>query len=167
MHLDPARSQIQFTLGATLHTVHGAFKLKNGPAQFDLSTGEVANGEVVVDAASGDSGNAGRDRKMNEVVLESAKYQGIVFVPRQIQGDIAIEGESQVKIQGVIRLHGAEHAIVVPVTMRTGDGKLSATAEFTIPYVAWGLKDPSTFVLRVEKSVHMKIQVEGKVQVAR
>ncbi len=160
--LDPARSQVQFTLGATLHTVHGTFKLKSGAVQFDSRTGKVSSGEIVIDATSGDSGNAGRDRKMNQDVLESAKYLEIVFVPRQIQS----EGDSHVQIEGVIRLHGSEHAIVVPVTTQMSGGKLSAMAEFTIPYVAWGLRDPSTFVLRVEKVVYIKVQLEGKSEVA-
>lgn len=167
VHVDvePAHSQVQFTLGATLHTVHGTFKLKSGAVQFDPSTGKVGSGEIVIDATSGDSGNAGRDRKMHETVLESAKYPEIVFVPRQIQGEVARAGDSHVQIEGVIRLHGAEHAVVVPVTTQMDGGKLSATAEFTIPYVAWGLKDPSTFVLRVEKVVHIKVQLDGKLEV--
>lgn len=166
LDVDPARSQVQFTLGATLHTVHGTFKLKSGAVQFDSSTGKVGSGEIVIDATSGDSGNAGRDRKMHETVLKSAKYPEIVFVPQQIQGEVAKEGDSHVQIEGVVRLHGSEHAIVVPVRTRMSGGKLSATAEFTIPYVAWGLKDPSTFVLRVEKVVHIKVQLEGKLEVA-
>ncbi len=40
--LDPAGAQIEFTLGATLHTVHGSFKLKHGEIRFDPATGSAS-----------------------------------------------------------------------------------------------------------------------------
>lgn len=164
--LDPAQTRILFTLGATLHRITGTFDLKSGFIQFDLSTGKVSDGAIVVDATSEDSGNSGRDSKMQKIVLESAKYPEIVFLPQQIHGQVAIEGESQVQIEGVMRVHGAEHAITVPVTTRIGDGKVSAKAELTIPYVEWGLKDPGSFIRRVEKGVKINTEAEGQVEVA-
>jgi polyisoprenoid-binding protein YceI len=164
--LEPVQTRILFTLGATLHTVHGTFRMQSGSVQFDLSTGKVADGEIVIDATSGNTANSGRDSKMNKSVLESDKYSDIVFVPRQIHGQVAIEGESQVQIEGVMRLHGSEHAISVPVTTRIDNGELTAKAEMTIPYVEWGLKDPSTFVLRVDKNVKIEVETQGQVEVA-
>ena len=52
--LDPAKTQVQFTLGSVLHTVHGAFQLKRGTVHLNPFTGD-ASGELIVDAASGDS----------------------------------------------------------------------------------------------------------------
>ena len=60
--LNPSRTSLTFTLGDVLHTVHGAFKLKRGNLRFDTGTGK-ASGEIVVDVASGDSGNNARDRR--------------------------------------------------------------------------------------------------------
>src|SRR5579863_9012986 len=65
LELDPAQSQVSFTLGDILHTVHGNFKLKRGTVKFDLTTGH-ASGLVIVDATSGDSGSHARDRKMHK-----------------------------------------------------------------------------------------------------
>ena len=72
--LDPANSKIQFTLDATLHSVHGTFKLKSGTIHFNPATG-AASGQLVVDATSGDTENDGRDRRMHKVVLESASIR--------------------------------------------------------------------------------------------
>src|SRR6201982_1411891 len=60
--LDPSKSTIEFTLGASLHTVHGTFKLKRGEIRFDPSKG-TASGAIVVDALSGESGKQGAVKK--------------------------------------------------------------------------------------------------------
>src|SRR6476646_7260108 len=73
IELDPARTSIAFTLGDVLHTVHGTFKLKRGAVKFDSATGS-ASGEIVVDVASGNSGNSGRDKRMHKEILESVRY---------------------------------------------------------------------------------------------
>src|SRR5467141_3918449 len=63
--IDPARSKVHWTLGSTVHTVHGSFAFKKGTLQLDTSTGK-ASGEIIVDAASGNSGDDSRDRKCTE-----------------------------------------------------------------------------------------------------
>ena len=160
LNLDPARSQITFTLGATLHTVDGSFKLKSGAIQFNPANGE-ASGDVVVDATSGESGNNSRDQKMHRSVLESQNYPEIIFVPERVQGPVSLSGESRVQIQGLLKLHGSQHEITIPADIQITDAQLTANLHFAIPYVEWGLKDPSTFVLRVEKKVDITIRVAG------
>lgn len=160
LKLDPARTQITFTLGATFHTVEGSFKLKSGAIQFNPANGE-ASGEVIVDATSGESGNNSRDQKMHKSVLESQNYSEIVFVPEQVQGPVSLSGDSHVQIQGLVKLHGSQHEITIPADIQITGAQLTANLHFAIPYVEWGLKDPSTFVLRVEKKVDVAIRVAG------
>lgn len=160
LNLEPARTQITFTLGATFHTVEGSFKLKSGAIQFNPATGE-ASGEVVVDATSGESGNSSRDGKMHKSVLESQNYPEIVFVPEKVQGQVSLSGESHVQIQGAVKLHGSQHKITIPADIQVAGDQLTASLHFAIPYVEWGLKDPSTFILRVEKKVDVAIHVVG------
>ena len=83
--LDPAKTEVAFTLTDPLHTVHGTFKLKSGTIRFNPTTGE-AGGKVVVDATSGASGNGSRDRKMHKEVLESPKYSEITLTPVRFKG---------------------------------------------------------------------------------
>lgn len=160
LNLDPARTQITFTLGATFHTVEGSFKLKSGAIQFNPANGE-ASGNVVVDATSGESGNTSRDQKMHKSVLESQNYSEIVFVPERVQGPVSLSGDSHVQIQGLVKLHGSQHEITIPADIQITGAQLTANLHFAIPYVEWGLKDPSTFVLRVEKKVDVAIRVAG------
>src|SRR5207237_6066523 len=82
--LDPRRSQVEFTLGATLHTVHGQLAFKQGTVRFNRATGH-SEGVLVVDATTANTGNTGRDNKMHRQILESQKYPEIIFRPQQVR----------------------------------------------------------------------------------
>lgn len=46
---------------------------------------------------------------------------------------------------------------------RVEGGRVIATAHFAVPYVQWGLKDPSMLFLTVSKSVDIEITAAGLV----
>jgi polyisoprenoid-binding protein YceI len=163
--LDPSQTQINFTLGASLHTVHGSFKLKSGRISFDSKTG-VAAGEVVVDATSGETGIDGRDRKMHREVLESERYPEIVFLPERVDGVVAPGAPFSVKVSGKIRIHGGEHEVIMAAQVEPSSGQLISVAQFTVPYQDWGLKNPSTFLLRVSNKVDLEIRAVGRLRAA-
>ena len=157
--LDPAQTEINWTLGDVLHTVHGTFQLKRGQLRFDPSTG-MAAGEIVVDVASGQSGNGARDRRMHKDILESQKFPEAIFTADAVQGQLAPTGVSRFAFHGALSIHGASHEITVPASLeRTGDG-LIATVHFVIPYVKWGMKNPSNFLLRVSDHVDMDVKTK-------
>jgi len=160
VELDPAQTHIGFTLSDVLHTVHGAFKLKSGTIRFDAVTG-AASGLVVVDTTSGDSGSQARDRKMHKEILLSQQYPEMTFTPVRIQGQVAPQGESRVEIQGVIRLDGKDHGTAWTARVQLAGDQLTATTNFVVPYVEWGLKNPSTFILRVSDKVDIDIHASG------
>lgn len=162
--LDPAATQVTFTLGATMHTVEGSFKLKNGEVRFDPSTGN-ASGSVVVDATSGNTDNTSRDQNMHRRVLESAKFPEIIFTPDHMTGSIAPQGTSTVQLSGRFQLLGQEHPMTLAVSVEPGlnGGPWHVSTKFTVPYVEWGLKNPSTFVLRVRNTVDLEINAEAYV----
>src|SRR5215469_2975937 len=110
INLDPAKSQVLWTLGDVLHTVHGTFKLTSGVVHLDPETGK-CSGEITVDAKSGESGSGARDGRMHKNVLESAKYPIISFKPDQVEGAINRNGDSQVQIHGFFTIHGADHEL--------------------------------------------------------
>src|ERR1700685_688794 len=60
--LDPEHSQLHWNVDSTLHMVHGTFALKSGAVHFNPETGQ-ADGQIVVSAPSGESGNASRDKR--------------------------------------------------------------------------------------------------------
>ena len=154
--LDPAQTKVEFTLGDVLHTVHGTFKLKRGNITLNDATGE-ASGELVVDATSGESGNKSRDKKMHKEILESAKYPEIVFTPQHFKGPLNPQGKSSLLIDGQFSIHGQAHPMTLTAETDVARGDASAATTFSVPYVKWGMKNPSTFILRVSDRVEISI----------
>ena len=163
IELDPARTAVNFTLGDVLHTVHGTFKLKHGAVKFDSSTG-AASGEIVVDVASGNSGGGARDRRMHKEILESARYPDAVFTPDHVSGELALRGASEVDVHGAFQIHGASHEMTFHFRADVNGNSVASSTGFTIPYVQWGMKNPSNFLLRVSDKVQMNIQTAGRLQ---
>jgi len=149
LEMDPAQSKVEFTLGATLHTVHGSFQFKRGAIRFDPASGK-ASGELLVDARSAVSGNDSRDHKMHTEILDSQRFPDILFRPDHVEGKLAPQGISQIQVHGVFAIHGSEHELTAPVEVRVSGGQYAITARFAVPYQKWGMKNPNTFLLRVD-----------------
>jgi polyisoprenoid-binding protein YceI len=158
--LDPARTTVSFTLGDVLHTVHGTFRLKRGTLQLDPGAAKLT-GEIVVDANSGDTGSKMRDGKMHREVLESEQYPEITFRPDRVEGTVSAQGKSTVKVHGIFTIHGVDREIEVPSVADLAEDHWTATLHFTIPYVKWGMKNPSALFLRVDDSVQIDMVAAG------
>ena len=159
--LDPARSSVHFTLKTSLHTVHGTFKLKNSKINLDPATGQ-ALGVIVADAVSGDTGNTGRDTKMHKEIIESWMYPEITFTPRKIEGHLEGAGISRIEAKGTFRLLGRDQDFDVPVVVHIMGSDLTLDADFSVPYLAWGLKNPGTFILRASDTVQVMVHAAGR-----
>jgi polyisoprenoid-binding protein YceI len=154
LEIDPAQSKVEFSVDSTLHKIHGTFQVRRGTIRFDPETGKVS-GELIVDATSGDSGSSARDHRMHKEILQSDRYPEIVFRPDRVEGKVAPEGASQVQLHGIFSIHGSDHEMTVPVDVQAGGGLYTSTAHFVVPYIKWGMKNPSTFVLRVNEIVEI------------
>ena len=163
LNVDPALSTVHYTVSSSLHTVHGTFAVKRGSLQIDPASGKAA-GEIAVDAASGQSGNDSRDKKMHKQVLESAHFSEIVFRPDRVQGAVQPQGSFNAQLHGAFVLHGIEHELTVPVKAELKSDGWKGTAQFTIPYVDWGLKNPGNFLLKVDRTVNIEVDMAGKLQ---
>jgi polyisoprenoid-binding protein YceI len=160
--LDPQHTTVSFTLSNVLHTVRGTFHLKRGSLRLDPASGKLA-GEIVVDAKSGESGSGIRDRKMHREVLESDRYPEIIFRPDRVDGMVALQGKSSVRVHGVFTIHGSDHELTVPTDIEVLPDRWTATLHFAVPYANWGMKNPSTFFLRVSESVDVDLTAAGTV----
>jgi len=160
LELDLEATAVTFTLGSTMHTVDGIMHLSEGAIVFDLESGE-ASGRVVFDATMTETGNKKRDKKMHKKVLESIAFPEIVFIPEAIEGALAENGGSELTLRGTVSIHGSEHPVALKARVERKDKKISATSSLTIPFVEWGMHDPSVFVFRTDKAVEVSLEVRG------
>jgi polyisoprenoid-binding protein YceI len=161
LDLDPAHSTVGFTLGALLHSVKGTFALKQGTIRFDPATG-LASGTVVIDLASGQSGDAARDANMRNNVLQVQTYPLAVFTPSRVQEQQVNGKLSALDVDGMLAIHGGNHAMTLHVMVQTSGASMTAHTDFSVPYVQWGMKNPSTFFLHVGSTVVVDVNAVGQ-----
>ncbi len=158
--VDPAQSTLHWTLDSSLHTVHGTFAVKAGKFQLNPQDHSV-RGEIRVDAASGESGNQSRDNRMHKEILDVSRYTEVVFRAQAVDGNLAMAAPSDLRLQGVLSLHGSDHPVNVPVHLELTGDHWKGSGKFQIPYVEWGLKDPSNFLLKAAKVVDIDVMLAG------
>ena len=159
---DPERTVVAFHLGGRIHEVYGTFRVRNGTITADPTTG-AASGSVVIDATSGASENAMRDARMTHAILEADRFPDITFRPMRVDGRLEPDGIFHATLHGILTLHGADHDLAVDVTGHLVGDQLQTHAHFVVPYVAWGLPDPSMLVLTVAQEVEIDVTTSGPV----
>ncbi len=159
--VNPDASSVTFKLSGSAHDTEGTFHVKSGAVDFDRSAAKIL-GLVVVSASSGNTGNGPRDERMWGEVLEISKFADISFAPKSYQGTIAASGDFTIQVSGIFTVHGGAHELTVPMQVHIEGGRCTAKTHFAVPYVKWGMKDPSVFILRVAKEVDVDLTLTGQ-----
>jgi polyisoprenoid-binding protein YceI len=120
-------------------------------------------GAITVDAASGESGNKSRDKKMTNAQMKAQTYPAVTFAPTKFTGQVKDSGDSTGQVEGSFTLLGQGHPITVPMNVHMEGDHFTATGTFVVPYVSWGMKDPSWLVLKVAKEVNIQLTLTGTV----
>lgn len=163
--LDPAATQIGFTLGARLHTVRGSFALTAGELVFDPDTG-TASGEIRVDARSGDTGIDRRDRVMHEEVLDSQGHPLLAFRPERLKVAERSADALSGRLFGRFEVRGVAHPLAVEFEGKRAGERAEIRVRFDVPWVAWGLPDPSNALLSVDDVLSVQMDAGGTIQPA-
>ncbi len=160
--VNPGASQVKMTLNTTHEIVNGIFHVQSGSVEFDRSAPKMA-GSVVVAAGSGNTGNDSRDKKMNKDILKVNQFATVSFEPKTYSGAIAASGESAIQVTGIFTLLGTPHEITVPMQVRIDGATATAKAHFVIPYVQWGLKNPSFLIWKADNDVAIDLNLVGTI----
>jgi polyisoprenoid-binding protein YceI len=160
--VNPGSSEVKMTLNTTRELVNGTFHVQSGVIDFDPGTAKI-DGDVVVAAGSGKTGSDSRDKRMNSYVLHVQQFATVMFSPRSYTGTIAPTGDSTIQVTGVFTLLGTPHDLTLPIQIYRNGGDCTTKAHFVIPYVQWGLKDPSFLFWKTEKHVEMDLNLVGHI----
>ena len=98
---------------------------------------------------------------MKREFLEVTSFPVATFTPQKVSGFNPTASSQKISVTGTMTLHGGNHPMTLEFTV-TQDGTMTtATARFAIPYVDWGIKNPSIPFVKVEKEVTMDIVAKG------
>lgn len=114
-------------------------------------------------ATGGEIGNEKRDRAMHRKVLESDRFPEFVLRIERVEGDLAEQGTSDLKLGGFLSIHGLEHPVQLAVSVDVEGQHFTASGRLDVPYVEWGLRDPSLLILRVAKDVDVTVEAAGEI----
>jgi polyisoprenoid-binding protein YceI len=159
--VNPDASEVKITLKTTHELVNGAFRVQSGSIEFDRSSPKML-GSVVVLAGSGKTGNDSRDKKMNKDILKVEQYATVSFEPMTYTGDLALSGDSNLQVTGIFTLLGTPHEITIPILVHLEGTTATAKTHFVVPYVQWGLKNPSFLIWKADDDVAIDLSLAGR-----
>ena len=160
--VNPDTSEVRITLNTTHEVVHGTFHIQSGSIEFGHNNSKMS-GLVVVLAGSGKTGNDSRDKKMNKDILKVDQFTTVSFAPKTYSGAIAASGDSTIQVSGVFTLLGIAHDLTIPMQIHVDGSKVIAKAHFVVPYVQWGLKNPSFLFWKAEDDVAIDLNLVGQI----
>ena len=160
--VNPDASEVRITLKTTHEVVNGTFHIQSGSIEFDRNAAKMS-GSVVVLAGSGKTGNDSRDKKMKKDILEVEQHASVLFEPRSYAGVIPLSGDSTLQVTGIFTLLGTGHEITIPIAVHLEDTTATARAHFVVPYIQWGLKDPSFLFWKADKEVAIDLFLTGRI----
>jgi hypothetical protein len=155
-------SEVKIKLNTTHEVVNGTFHIQSGLINFDRTASHIS-GIVIVAAGSGKTGNDNRDKRMNKDILKVDQFATVSFVPKSYTGTIAASGDSTIQTNGVFTLLGTPHDLTIPMQIHIDGSKATARAQFVVPYVQWGLKNPSFLFWKAENEVAIDLNLVGQV----
>lgn len=177
--VDPAASEVRVDVGKS-----GLFKFAGHAHEV---TAPISQGRIEADAA--DPGRStvslrfqsaalrvsGKDEPEDErpkvqetmagpKVLDVAHFADIVFTSRTVTGRAAGAGAFDLKVDGDLALHGATHAVSVPVRVTLGpDGSLVAEGKTTLRQTDFGIKPVSVAgVVNVKDELGISFRVSAR-----
>ena len=136
--LDPASTTIEFHTKAMwgLSKVRGTFAAVSGAGT--LGDHNSISGELVIDAASVDTGNRRRDKHLRAAeFFDVSNYPTLAFTATEV----APSADGTLTIKGTLRVRDhSEPVELVAVPTAASPDRLIVTAETTIDRTKWGMR---------------------------
>jgi polyisoprenoid-binding protein YceI len=163
--VDPKTARAGFDLRATLHTVHGTTGDVSGSVKAVRADGHGFDleGSIRIQAASLDTGNVRRDRKMREESLRVSTHPEIVFQPSRLVPDPSASppaGHSAFVLEGSLTVRGVAKPVKLKVEAFADGNRLVVEGGTDLAWADFGVPDPSFAFVRIAKQLHASFHVE-------
>jgi len=169
--LDPAHSEVAFTVRHLVTNVRGRFNDYTATIRMDTANPEGSSVEFRVKTTSIDTANADRDTHLRSAdFFDVEKYPEIVFRSTSIRATQGGEEETY-EVKGNLEMHGETHEITLPVTylgaVRDPWGNDKAGFETTTKInrkdfgMVWNQAlDAGGFILSEDIKVHINLEAQ-------
>ncbi|HJQ97528.1 MAG TPA: YceI family protein [Candidatus Polarisedimenticolaceae bacterium] len=153
--VNPAKADAGFDLKATMHTVHGHTNQVRGEVRVrDEAGGALAmSGTIEIVAATLETGNASRDKTMRGESLAVEQYPVITLAPERFDPKTGT-------LTGTLTIRGVTKPTTIALTLDRQADRVTATGTFDVPWLDFGVPDPSFAIVRVEKIAHARFSAE-------
>ena len=103
---------------------------------------------------------------MNESVLESAKYQEIVFISTNVSSNNLSEGRFQVNVNGNLSLHGVTRPLTVPAQVTVLGEEFRASGQVSLAQTSFGIQPVSVAggTLKLKDEVKLSFDIVARKQ---
>ncbi len=177
LSIDPAKSELRFAVHRPGETIDGTARTFSGEVRVDAEhPGEGSSVVLRVVAASLETGNRMRDRKMRDSHLEVEPFPEILFRSTTIRlsetlpaggspgtaaappGPLRAGEPRKALLEGVLSLHGVDRTILFPATIRYDSGILTAEGDLSLSLADHAIPLPRFLwiVLDDEVKVHFR-----------
>jgi polyisoprenoid-binding protein YceI len=162
--VDPAGAEAGFDVKATAHTVHGKTTGVSGEVHVvDEAGGEKAlSGRIEIAAGSLDTANARRDQTMKTKCLAVDRFPAIVFAPARFvpSGARPASGAVPGALTGMLTIRDVTKAVVMTATLEPKGTHILVAGTFDVPWLDFGIPDPSFFIVSLDKVAHAHFKAE-------
>ena len=162
--IDPAGAEAGFDVKATGHTVHGKTSGVSGEVHVTEEAGgeKALSGRIEIAAATLDTANARRDQTMKTKCLAVDRFPAIVFAPARFvpSGAQPASGAVPGSLTGMITIRDVTKPVVMAATLETKGTRIVVTGTFDVPWLDFGIPDPSFFIVTLDKVAHAHFKAE-------
>jgi len=110
------------------------------------------------------TGNASRDQKMREKILETDRFREIVFEATHVAADLSRFGKDQhftVEVTGDLTVHGKSESLRLPVDVFVFPDYVVLSGSFPLLWKQFGLADPSFGLVKVREPLKVLFRLKA------
>jgi len=161
----PEQSSLTFDVSAQMHQVHGISKDFSGTISGDPKDVTKAKITVRLDPKNFDTENQKRDKVMREKSLEIEKYPFIEFESTAIEAankSLIPNQAADVMVKGVLKLHGVEKQVNIPVRVLWEERQLVADGELDLKLDDYTVFRPKVLFFRLQNEVKVRFRISAE-----